>query len=62
LVQLRLQTKAYDTEDVVIGAVVRPLARPEAVVVGRYTSNGQLDIVGSSSALTPRQRPSWPPY
>ena len=47
--------KHRTTEEAVIGAVIGPVTRPESVVVGRYTPDGVLVIVGRSVPLTPAQ-------
>ena len=38
-----------------IGAVIGPLTRPEAIVVGRFTPDGVLMVVGRSTALNAAQ-------
>lgn len=47
--------KIRQTELVIVGAVTGPLQRPDAVVVGRLTSDKQLVIVGRSSRLSSEQ-------
>ena len=47
--------KHRTTEEALIGAVIGPIARPESVVLGRYTETGQLVIVGRSVPLSPAQ-------
>jgi len=38
--------------DGIVGAVIGPVRRPEAIALGRYTAEGALRIVGRSTALT----------
>ncbi|MEV1132426.1 hypothetical protein [Agromyces sp. NPDC049794] len=46
-----MKIKRRDTIDVVLGAVIGPLARPEAIVVG-LPDAGELRIVGRSTPLS----------
>ncbi|UOE43161.1 ATP-dependent DNA ligase [Agromyces larvae] len=48
-----IKVKRRETLDVVLGAVIGPITRPEAVVVGRYDENGRLRIAGRSAPLQP---------
>lgn len=41
--------------DGIVGAVIGPVTRPDAIVVGRYTAEGVLRIVGCSTQLTSQQ-------
>lgn len=41
--------------DGIVGAVIGPVSRPEAIVLGRYTADGVLKVVGRSTPLTTRQ-------
>jgi ATP-dependent DNA ligase len=41
--------------DGIVGAVIGPMATPEAIVIGRYTPEGVLRIVGRSTALSSQQ-------
>ncbi len=50
-----LKTRAYETTDAIVGAVIGPVSHPEAIIAGRYTTDGQLRIVGRSTPLTERQ-------
>lgn len=50
-----LRIKRYDTREAIVGAVIGPVKRPQAIVVGRYNEEGQLVIVGRSVALDARQ-------
>lgn len=50
-----LKIKIRQTEEVIVGAVTGTLQRPDAVVVGRFTSDLQLVIVGRSSRLNGEQ-------
>lgn len=50
-----VKVKHRSQVDGIIGAVIGPVARPEAIVVGRYTAVGVLKIVGRSTALTSQQ-------
>src|SRR5664279_2161977 len=43
------------TEEAIVGAVIGPITRPESIVAGRYTQDGQLVIVGRSVPLSPAQ-------
>lgn len=49
------KTRLYETWDAIVGAVVGPVSRPEAIVVGRYTADGQLRILGRSTPLSGQQ-------
>lgn len=46
-----IKVKRRETLDVVLGAVIGPITRPEAVVVGRYDEAGQLRVEGRSAPL-----------
>ena len=48
-----VKVKRRETVDVVVGAVIGQIFRPEAVVVGRYDVAGRLHIAGRSSPLSP---------
>lgn len=50
--QIRLKYKWRSERDVVCGAVIGPITRPEAVVIG-LPVHGRLRIVGRSTALSP---------
>ena len=50
-----VKVKHRSQVDGIVGAVIGPVARPEAIVVGRYTAEGVLRIVGRSTALTSQQ-------
>lgn len=50
--RIRLKVKHRSTFDVILGAVIGPRGRPEAIVVG-LPSNGELRIVGRSTPLRP---------
>ncbi|MDL9980733.1 ATP-dependent DNA ligase [Microbacterium candidum] len=52
--RLWIKVKRRETVDVVIGAVIGPIERPEAVVVGLVV-DGELRIAGQSAALRPEQ-------
>lgn len=52
--QIRLKAKHRETFDVVLGAVIGPRQRPEAVVVG-LPDEGGLRIVGRSTPLRPHE-------
>ena len=41
--------------DGIVGAVIGSVTKPEAIVVGRYTADGVLRIVGRSTSLTSQQ-------
>ena len=47
--------RSRENLDVIVGAVIGPASRPEAVVAGRYTDTGELVIVGRTTALSTRQ-------
>jgi ATP-dependent DNA ligase len=47
--------KHRTTEEVVVGAVIGPITRPESIVAGRYTQDGVLVIVGRGVPLTAAQ-------
>jgi len=47
--------KHRTTEEAVVGAVTGPITRPESIIAGRYTQDGQLVIVGRSVPLSPAQ-------
>lgn len=50
-----VKVKHRETTEVLLGAVTGSLERPESLVAGRYTSDGQLVIVGRSTALNDHQ-------
>ena len=50
-----MKVKHRSQVDGIVGAVIGPVARPDAIVVGRYTADGVLRIVGRSTPLTSRQ-------
>jgi len=50
-----VKTKSRENLDVIVGAVVGPLERPEAIVAGRFMSGGELVVVGRSTALSSAQ-------
>ena len=50
-----VKVKSRSSVDGIVGAVIGPLNRPEALVVGRYTQPGVLVIVGRTTALTTAQ-------
>ena len=50
-----MKTKLDETHDAIVGAVIGPVRRPEAIVVGRYTDTGHLRVAGRSTALTDQQ-------
>lgn len=50
-----VKVKHRETSDVIVGAVTGSLHRPEAVIAGRYTNDGQLVITGRTGALSPSQ-------
>ena len=50
-----VKVKHRSQVDGIVGAVIGPVRRPEAIVVGRYTAEGVLRIVGRSTALTSQQ-------
>ena len=50
-----VKVKHRETTEVVVGAVTGSLERPESVIAGRYTSDGQLMILGRSTALSEHQ-------
>ena len=47
-----IKIKSRESLDCIVGAVIGSIDRPEAVVAGRYTSSGQLRIVGRTGPLT----------
>lgn len=47
-----MKVKHRSHHDGLVGAVVGPVSRPEAIIVGRYTTGGQLRIVGRSGPLS----------
>ena len=49
-----LKVKNRQTTEVIVGAVIGPISAPEAVVAGRRR-DGELVIVGRTTALTPHQ-------
>jgi ATP-dependent DNA ligase len=50
-----LKWKTRETEEVILGAVTGTFDRPEAVIAGRLTTDGQLVLVGRSTPLTAAQ-------
>jgi hypothetical protein len=68
----RLKVRAYETTEVIVGAVAGTLERPTSVITGRYTLAGELVIVGRTGlptgdqiqvlagALTPTDNHPWP--
>jgi ATP-dependent DNA ligase len=50
-----IKVRSRENLDVIVGAVIGPASRPEAVVAGRYTDTGELVIVGRTTALSTRQ-------
>lgn len=50
-----VKVKHRSLVDGIIGAVIGSVTNPEAIVVGRYTADGVLKIVGRSTALTNQQ-------
>lgn len=50
-----MKVKHRSQVDGIVGAVIGSVRRPEAIVVGRYTAEGVLRIVGRSTALTSQQ-------
>ena len=53
-----LKVKTLETVDVVVGAVTGTLERPTSVVAGRYTSAGELVVVGRTAPLQSAQAAS----
>jgi ATP-dependent DNA ligase len=49
------KTKFRETIDGVIGAVIGPLNRPEALIVGTTTDTGDLIVLGRTTSLSPGQ-------
>lgn len=47
-----VKVKHRSHHDAVVGAVIGPVSQPEAIIAGRYTSDGQLRIVGRSGPLS----------
>lgn len=50
--------KHRTTEEAIIGAVIGPISHPESIVVGRYTNDGHLVMVGRSVPLSCAQSAS----
>jgi ATP-dependent DNA ligase len=50
-----IKVRSRENLDVIVGAVIGPISRPEAVIAGRYTDTGELVIVGRTTALSTRQ-------
>jgi hypothetical protein len=50
-----VKVKSRETQDVIVGAVIGPISKPEAIVVSRLDLTGQLPIVGRSAPLSPAQ-------
>lgn len=55
VIEAGVKVKRRTHHDAVVGAVIGPVTRPEAIVAGRYTVDGQLRIVGRSGPLTSQQ-------
>lgn len=53
--RLWVKTKIRTSQDAVVGAVIGPTARPEAIVAGRFRADGILVIVGRSTPISARQ-------
>jgi len=49
-----VKVKHRSQVDGIVGAVIGPVRRPEAIVVGRFTAEGMFTMVGRSTALTDR--------
>lgn len=47
-----VKVKRRSHHDAVVGAVIGPVSRPEAIIAGRYTADGQLRVVGRSGPLS----------
>lgn len=52
--------KHRTTEEAVVGAVIGPITRPEGILAGSYTQDGQLVIVGRRCRCPPPTRSHWP--
>ena len=50
-----LKVKAYETAEVIVGAVTGTLDQPTSVIAGRYTPAGELVIVGRTGPPSPDQ-------
>ena len=50
-----VKVKHRSQVDGIVGAVIGPVSRPEAIVVGRFTAEGMFKMVGRSTVLTDRQ-------
>jgi ATP-dependent DNA ligase len=50
-----VKVKSRETTEVLAGGVIGPIERPDQLVVGRYTADGDLVVVGRTSPLSPRQ-------
>lgn len=50
-----MKVKHRSQVDGIVGAVIGPVTKPEAIVVGRYTTEGVLKIIGRSTVLTGQQ-------
>jgi ATP-dependent DNA ligase len=50
-----VKVKRRELTDGLIGAVIGPVTRPEALVVGRFATDGALMVVGRSTPLTAEQ-------
>lgn len=50
-----IKTKIRTSQDAVVGAVIGPTARPEAIVAGRFRADGILVIVGRSTPISAQQ-------
>jgi len=53
-----IKVKHRTTEEAIIGAVIGPISRPESMIVGHYTGDWHLVIVGRSVPLSPAQSAS----
>ena len=49
-----IKVRSRENLDVIVGAVIGPASRPEALIAGRYTDTGELVIVGRTTALSTR--------
>lgn len=53
-----VKVKTRETVEVIVGAVIGPMARPDQVVAGRYRADGDLVMVGRSVPLSRAQASS----
>ncbi len=53
-----IKIKNRETRELIVGAVIGPMHRPDAVVAGLYTDAGELVVVGRSVPLSPAQSKS----